>query len=41
MAEVIQGRLGYNSKNNRYGLLVDDLREHDGLSLWRMFAGSC
>lgn len=30
MAEVIQGRLGYNSENNRYGLLVGDLWEHEG-----------
>lgn len=30
MAEVIQGRLGFNLENNRYGLLVDDLWEHDG-----------
>lgn len=27
---IIQGRLGYNSKNNRYGLLVSDLWENDG-----------
>lgn len=30
MAEIIQGRLGYNSRNNRYGLLVSDLWVHDG-----------
>lgn len=24
------GRLGYNSANDRYGLLVSDLWEHDG-----------
>ena len=26
----IEGRLGYNSANDRYGLLVSDLWEHDG-----------
>lgn len=26
----IEGRLGYNSSNDRYGLLVSDLWEHDG-----------
>lgn len=26
----ITGRLGYNSQNERYGLLVSDLWEHDG-----------
>lgn len=26
----ISGRLGYNSENDRYGLLVSDLWEHDG-----------
>lgn len=25
-----QGRLGYNSSNDRYGLLISDLWEHDG-----------
>lgn len=25
-----QGRLGYNSANDRYGLLISDLWEHDG-----------
>lgn len=30
MAKVIQGRLGYNSTNNRYGLLVSDLWENVG-----------
>ena len=25
-----QGRLGYNIENNRYGLLISDLWEHDG-----------
>ena len=24
------GRLGYNSDNDRYGLLISDLWEHDG-----------
>lgn len=27
---MIQGRLGYNSENDRYGLLVSDLWENDG-----------
>lgn len=27
---MIIGRLGYNSANDRYGLLVSDLWEHDG-----------
>ena len=26
----LQGRLGYNADNDRYGLLVSDLWEHDG-----------
>lgn len=30
MAKNIMGRLGYNSQNDRYGLLVSDLWEHDG-----------
>ena len=30
MAKNIVGRLGYNSQNDRYGLLVSDLWEHDG-----------
>lgn len=30
MAKNIMGRLGYNSQNERYGLLVSDLWEHDG-----------
>ena len=25
-----QGRLGYNPENDRYGLLISDLWEHDG-----------
>ena len=25
-----EGRLGYNQQNNRYGLLISDLWEHDG-----------
>lgn len=25
-----EGRLGYNVDNNRYGLLISDLWEHDG-----------
>lgn len=25
-----EGRLGYNPENDRYGLLVSDLWEHDG-----------
>ena len=28
--EYITGRLGYNSANDRYGLLVSDLWENDG-----------
>lgn len=27
---MIEGRLGYNSDNDRYGLLVSDLWENDG-----------
>lgn len=27
---MIEGRLGYNSRNDRYGLLVSDLWEYDG-----------
>ena len=30
MEKNIMGRLGYNSQNDRYGLLVSDLWEHDG-----------
>lgn len=26
----VEGRLGYNSQNDRYGLLVSDLWEYDG-----------
>ena len=29
-SEWIEGRLGYNSDNDRYGLLVSDLWEHTG-----------
>lgn len=29
--KTIEGRLGYNEENGRYGLLVSDLWEHDGL----------
>lgn len=25
-----EGRLGYNQQNDRYGLLISDLWEHDG-----------
>ena len=28
---MIEGRLGYNSFNDRYGILVSDLCENDGL----------
>ena len=28
---MIEGRLGYNSSNDRYGVLVTDLWENDGL----------
>ena len=31
---MIEGRLGYNCNNNRYGLLVSDLWECEG---WRFF----
>ena len=27
---MMEGRLGYNSSNKRYGLLVSDLWENDG-----------
>ena len=27
---MIEGRLGYNHQNERYGLLVSDLWEHEG-----------
>lgn len=27
---MVQGRLGYNSQNDRYGLLVSDLWENEG-----------
>jgi len=30
MAKIVQGRLGYNSTNKRYGLLVCDLWETTG-----------
>ena len=36
---MITGRLGYNSANDRYGLLVSDLWEHDGISLRRSLGG--
>lgn len=28
---MIEGRLGYNSSNDRYGILVSDLWENEGL----------
>ena len=28
---MIEGRLGYNNSNDRYGILVSDLWEDDGL----------
>ncbi len=28
---MIEGRLGYNNSNDRYGILVTDLWENDGL----------
>lgn len=31
---MVQGRLGFNPVNGRYGLLVSDLWEHAGFSLW-------
>lgn len=31
MNEKITGKLGFNSRNGRYGLLVDDLWEIEGL----------
>lgn len=27
---MLQGRLGYNVQNGRYGLLISDLWEHEG-----------
>lgn len=30
MSEYIQGRMGFNSENKRYGLLISDLWEIDG-----------
>ena len=27
---MVEGRLGYNADNDRYGLLVSDLWQHDG-----------
>lgn len=33
---IIQGRLGYNEKNGRYGLLVTDLWEDTGF-----YCGEC
>lgn len=30
MKGTIEGRLGYNQENGRYGLLVSDLWEHPG-----------
>ena len=27
---IVEGRMGYNSENNRYGLLISDLWEIDG-----------
>ena len=37
---MITGRLGYNSANDRYGLLVSDLWEHDVSTVeksWRLW----
>ena len=30
VSKTIEGRLGYNSCNDRYGLLVSDLWKHEG-----------
>jgi len=30
MAEILRGRLGFNSSNKRYGLLIADLWEDTG-----------
>lgn len=37
MAKNIMGRLGYNSENDRYGLLVSDLWEHEGFHCGECF----
>ena len=34
---MIKGRLGYNSENNRYGILVNDLWKDDGLHCGETF----
>lgn len=34
--KYITGRLGYNSENGRYGLLVSDLWEHEGFHCGEM-----
>ena len=31
MRRTIEGRLGFNSQNGRYGILISDLWENDGL----------
>ena len=36
MSRLIQGRLGYNAENQRYGLLVSDLWEDTGF-----YCGEC
>ena len=37
VAYMIEGRLGYNSENGRYGLLVADLWEHEGFHCGECF----
>jgi hypothetical protein len=34
---MIKGRLGYNHENDRYGILMMDLWEHDGLHCGETF----
>lgn len=34
---MVKGRLGYNSDNDRYGILVNDLWEDDGLHCGETF----
>lgn len=39
--QMIEGRLGYNSSNDRYGVLVSDLWEDNGLHCGECLEGSC
>lgn len=34
---MIEGRLGYNISNDRYGILISDLWENDGLHCGEVF----